>query len=87
MQILGLVENMSGLTCPFCGKSIDLFKTNGGMLTAKKAGLTLLGSLPLEPKIVLEGDIGSVAWMDNTDMPYTQRFTEIVDTVVGVTKK
>ena len=86
MQILGLVENMSGLTCPFCGKTIDLFKTNGGMLTAKKAGLTLLGSLPLEPEIVSEGDIGSVAWMDNTDMPYTKSFTTIVDTVADFTR-
>ena len=86
MQILGLVENMSGLTCPFCGKTIDLFKTNGGMLTAKKAGLPLLGSLPLEPEIVAEGDIGSVAWMDKTDMPYTKRFSSIVDTVADFTK-
>jgi len=86
MQILGLVENMSGLTCPYCGKTIDLFKTNGGMLTAKKAGLTLLGSLPLEPEIVSEGDIGSVAWMDNKDMPYTKSFTAIVDTVADFTK-
>jgi len=86
MQILGLVENMSGLTCPYCGKTIDLFKTNGGMLTAKKAGLTLLGSLPLEPEIVSEGDIGSVAWMDNTDMPYTISFNKIVDTVADLTK-
>ena len=27
MKILGLVENMSGLNCPHCGKSIELFKT------------------------------------------------------------
>jgi Mrp family chromosome partitioning ATPase len=86
MQILGLVENMSGLTCPYCGKTIDLFKTNGGMLTAKKAGLTLLGSLPLEPEIVTEGDIGSVAWMDNKDMPYTKSFATIVDTVADFTR-
>jgi len=86
MQILGLVENMSGLTCPYCGKTIDLFKTNGGMLTAKKAGLTLLGSLPLEPEIVEEGDSGSVAWMENTDMPYTQQFSSIVDTVADFTR-
>ena len=85
MHILGLVENMSGLTCPYCGKTIDLFKTDGGMITAKKAGLTLLGSLPLEPEIVSEGDIGSVAWMDNKDMPYTQRFSSIVDTVAEMT--
>ena len=86
MQILGLVENMSGLTCPHCGKTIDLFKTNGGMITAKKAGLTLLGSLPLEPEIVIEGDRGSVAWMDNTNMPYTKSFTTIVDTVADLTR-
>ena len=86
MDIIGLVENMSGLTCPYCGKTIDLFKTNGGMLTAKKAGLTLLGSLPLEPEIVTEGDIGSVAWMDNKDMPYTKSFATIVDTVADFTR-
>jgi len=86
MNIIGLVENMSGLTCPYCGKTIDLFKTDGGMITAKKAGLTLLGSLPLEPEIVIEGDIGSVAWMDNKDMPYTKSFATIVDTVADFTK-
>jgi hypothetical protein len=56
------------------------------MITAKKAGLTLLGSLPLEPEIVSEGDIGSVAWMDNTDMPYTKSFSKIVDRVADFTR-
>jgi len=86
MEVLGLIENMSGLLCPYCGKTLDLFKTDGGMITAKKAGLTLLGSLPLEPDIVLEGDNGSVAWMDNKDMPYTKSFSEIVDRVADLTK-
>ena len=86
MKILGLVENMSGLKCPHCGKTIDLFKTDGGAITAKKAGLTLLGSLPLEPDIVLEGDNGSVAWMDKEDMPYARSFREIVDRVADLTK-
>ena len=86
MEILGLIENMSGLKCPYCGKTIDLFKTDGGMITAKKAGLTLLGSLPLEPAIVSEGDIGSVAWMDKEDMPYTKSFSKIVDMVADLTK-
>jgi ATP-binding protein involved in chromosome partitioning len=85
MQILGLIENGSGLKCPHCGKTIDLFKTDGGAITAKKAGLTLLGSLPLEPDIVLEGDNGSVAWMDRKDMPYTKSFNKIVDRVADLT--
>jgi len=86
MNIIGLIENMSGLTCPYCGKTIDLFKTDGGIITAKKAGLTLLGSLPLEPEIVIEGDIGSVAWMDKEDMPYTKSFSKIVDMVADFTR-
>jgi len=86
MQVLGLVENMSGLRCPHCGKIIDLFKTGGGMVTAKKAGLKLLGSLPLEPDIVLEGDNGTVNWMEQKDLPYTVNFTKIVDEVANLTK-
>ena len=86
MQILGLIENGSGLTCPHCGKTIDLFKTGGGMVTAKKAGLRLLGSLPLEPDIVLEGDNGTVNWMEQKDLPYTVNFTKIVDEVANLTK-
>lgn len=85
MRVLGLIENMSGLRCPHCGKSIDLFKTDGGALTAKRAGLPLLGSLPLEPDIVVEGDNGTVAWMDNKDLPYTGNFTKIVDRVADLT--
>jgi len=87
MGVLGLIENMSGLRCPYCGKTIDLFKTDGGAATAKKAGLKLLGSLPLEPEIVLEGDNGSIAWMDRKDLPYTESFTKIVDEVANLTKK
>jgi Mrp family chromosome partitioning ATPase len=30
MEILGLVENMSGYTCPHCGKSVDIFGSGGG---------------------------------------------------------
>ncbi len=86
MEILGLIENMSGLRCPHCGKTIDLFKTDGGIITAKKAGLKLLGSLPLEPDIVNEGDSGSMAWMDKKDMPYTKMFNEIVDNVANLSK-
>jgi len=86
MEILGLIENMSGLRCPHCGKTIDLFKTDGGAITAKKAGLTLLGSLPLEPDIVLEGDNGTVNWMEQKDLPYTVNFTKIVDEVASLTK-
>jgi ATP-binding protein involved in chromosome partitioning len=82
MQILGLVENMSGLVCPHCGKTIDIFKTKGGMLTAKKEGLRLLGTLPLDPQVVSNGDMGDMSLLDNPDLPITREFNKIVDAVI-----
>jgi Mrp family chromosome partitioning ATPase/predicted Fe-Mo cluster-binding NifX family protein len=86
MEILGLVENMSGLLCPHCKKTIDLFKTNGGMLTAKKEGLRLLGTLPLEPQVVMNGDAGSMGILDNEALPITMEFNKMVDMIVQLTK-
>jgi len=86
MKILGLVENMSGLVCPHCGKTIDIFKTQGGMLTAKKEGLRLLGTLPLEPQVVINGDLGKMGLLDNPDLPITREFNKIVDAVIELSK-
>lgn len=86
MEILGLVENMSGLKCPYCGKIIDVFKTNGGMLTAKKENLRLLGTLSMEPEIVKSGDAGDLSFLDNQELSITQEFNKIVDEIVKITK-
>jgi Mrp family chromosome partitioning ATPase len=82
MEILGLVENMSGLVCPYCGKTIDIFKTKGGMLTAKKEGLRLLGTLPIDPQVVANGDAGDMGLLDKPELPITQELNKIVDAVV-----
>ena len=86
MEILGLVENMSGLTCPHCGKTIELFKTHGGMLTAKKEGLRLLGTLPLEPQVVMNGDAGDMGLLDDKKLPISLEFNKMVDEIVRLTK-
>jgi len=58
-NILGVVENMSGLVCPHCNKSIDLFKKGGGEELAEKYGLDFLGAIPLDPATVVAGDRGT----------------------------
>jgi predicted Fe-Mo cluster-binding NifX family protein len=85
MEILGLVENMSGLKCPHCGKMIDIFKTQGGMLTAKREGLNLLGTLPFEPEVVSKGDVGNMSILDNDQLTVTQEFNKIVSEIVRLT--
>jgi len=84
MEILGIVENMSGLICPYCGKKVDLFKTNGGMLTAKKENLRLLASLPLEPEVVQGSDSGDMSLLDNEDFLFTREFNKMVDTILSM---
>jgi ATP-binding protein involved in chromosome partitioning len=87
MEILGLVENMSGLQCPYCGKIIDVFKTHGGMLTAKKENLRLLATLPLELEVVKEGDAGHVGFLDNDLLLLTQELNKMVDKIVELTQR
>lgn len=63
IPILGLVENMSYIKCPDCGKKIDLFGNGEKMeQKANSLGISILDRLPLDPamsKIVDEGDLHS----------------------------
>jgi Mrp family chromosome partitioning ATPase/predicted Fe-Mo cluster-binding NifX family protein len=87
MEILGIVENMSGLKCPHCGKSIDLFKTEGGRLTARKEGLRLLASLPIEPEFVKRGDMGDLLYVFDECLEFTGEFNRLVDQVEEISIK
>ncbi len=86
MEILGLVENMSGLKCPHCGKIIDVFKTHGGQETAIKENLRLLATLPLELEVVKEGDAGDISLLDNEGLLIVQEFNKMVDEIVKLTE-
>ena len=84
MEILGLVENMSGLKCPYCGKIIDVFKTHGGQETARKEKLRFLATLPLELEVVKEGDTGDIRLLDNEELLITREFSKMVDEIVKI---
>ena len=58
LPVVGIVENMSGYVCPKCGEKIDLFKTGGGKALAGQMKVPFLGSIPIAPEIVTDGDAG-----------------------------
>ncbi len=58
VPILGLVENMSGFTCPHCGTVTNIFSKDGGKSEASEFSLPFLGSIPIEPAITAAGDTG-----------------------------
>jgi hypothetical protein len=81
MEILGLVENMSGCTCPHCGKAVDIFGSGGGERTAAAAGLRLLGRIPFDPHLVQCGDAGISYQQRYAGSPVTRAFGEIAETI------
>jgi Mrp family chromosome partitioning ATPase len=58
--IIGLVENMSGLNCPHCGKTIDMFGKSQADEVAAATGIRLLGRMPLDPELSKLGDNGEI---------------------------
>jgi len=60
VPILGLVENMSYLTCPSCGEKINLFGEPKGEKLALSLGLPFLGAVPLDPAIAYMSDQGRI---------------------------
>lgn len=60
IPILGIVENMSYLECPDCGKRISVFGESKIDETAKQYGLDVLGRIPIDPSIAKKCDEGMV---------------------------
>jgi Mrp family chromosome partitioning ATPase len=58
VPILGILENMSGFSCPNCSTRINLFKSGGGEKAAREMGVPFLGQVPLDPRIVETTDDG-----------------------------
>jgi ATP-binding protein involved in chromosome partitioning len=58
LPVLGVVENMSGFTCPKCGEVVRIFGGEGGRAMAEEMGVPFLGAIPIEPEIVTTGDSG-----------------------------
>jgi Mrp family chromosome partitioning ATPase len=60
IPVVGLVENMSYLTCPDCGKKIYLFGEGRTEEAAAKYGVPLLARMPIDPELAKLTDDGSV---------------------------
>ncbi|MDI3538789.1 MAG: hypothetical protein PWP58_1532 [Bacillota bacterium] len=60
VPILGLIENMSYLTCPKCGEKIEVFGPSRAEKLALEKGIRFLGSLPIDPKLAELGDRGEI---------------------------
>ncbi|MCF0136230.1 MAG: Mrp/NBP35 family ATP-binding protein [Lachnospiraceae bacterium] len=60
IKLLGIVENMSYLVCPDCGKKIEVFGKSHVEEVAKEQGLTVLDRMPIDPAAAEAVDAGRI---------------------------
>lgn len=60
VPILGIIENMSYVECPDCGKHINIFGESHVDEVAKQYDLPVLGRIPMTAEIAAASDAGNV---------------------------
>jgi len=69
VPIVGLVENMSYVACPDCGKKIHIFGQGKTAEAAERHGLSVLAEMPIDPALAALTDAGDIeafrgSWLD-----------------------
>lgn len=83
MNVLGVVENMSGkMKCPNCGEEIDLFGSGGGKKAAEEFNVDFLGAIPIDPGMIKLTDAGLPALADTT--PAGKAIDDLVDRISSI---
>ena len=80
VPILGLVENMSYVKCPDCGKEIKIFGENNIEGIAKDFGLKVLARIPIEQKMSVTVDNGEIEDLENT---YVDEAAKAVESLIS----
>ena len=76
IPVLGLVENMSYITCPDCGRKIQMFGESQAEAVAAEYGIKLLEQLPIDPVLSQEADAGKIEFNEGTQM---ESILEVLD--------
>jgi len=86
-KILGIIENMSGFKCPHCGRYIDLYPPGGVEKAAEDFNISLLGKIPFELEIGIQGDKGLPFVIKNANNDSAKAFKEIVNKIQMILEK
>ena len=79
VPIVGVIENMSTMSCPHCEKDIDVFKKGGGQKLAEELVLPYLGSIPLDGDIVANSDSGQPVVLSRPDSVASKAFMTLAE--------
>jgi len=82
LPVIGVIENMSGMVCPHCHETIDLFSRGGGKKAAEDLGVPFLGAIPLDPEMVKAGDEGRPYLLRHADSPTWRAVDAVMERLV-----
>ena len=80
IPVLGLVENMSYVKCPDCGKEIKIFGESHIEEVAEKHGYDVLAKIPMDSKLAALVDKGWIEMMDND---YLETAATVIENRLG----
>jgi ATP-binding protein involved in chromosome partitioning len=83
IPILGVVENMSYLTCPHCDEKVEVFHRSGGKWAIQEQELELLGRIPLDIEISKGIDAGHPLIEASPDARQAAVFRDIAHKIEG----
>ena len=83
IPVYGLIENMSYVKCPDCGKEIKVFGESHIEEIAENFGYDLLARIPIDPKLTALVDKGWIEMMDNE---YLDPAAQIIENRSGSVK-
>lgn len=82
VPIIGIIENMSYLVCPYCGKEIDVFGRGSVETIAKHMKVPFLGSIPIDPRLREAEDRGELL-VEFQDSPAAKAIMGIAERVAA----
>ena len=82
VNVLGVVENMSGFVCPKCGEVTPIFSAGGGKKIAESMQVPFLGSIPTDPKIGQASDSGQVFIHKYNESPTAEIMRQIIKPIL-----
>jgi ATP-binding protein involved in chromosome partitioning len=77
VRVLGGVENMSGLICPCCGESVEVFPRVAHERSIWAQGVERLAEIPLDPEVARYGDAGRPIVLADEDSPHGRAFDDL----------
>jgi ATP-binding protein involved in chromosome partitioning len=84
LEVLGVIENMSGFTTPD-GQRFTIFGEGGGQLLADDLDVPLLGKVPLSEELRAHADTGVPLVLDEPDAPASQAIRAAARGIVAAT--